>query len=107
MLKRNPFVSSRVMQDGTLACSALLDLCKVVLANGTTEQQHALVRIATNSLQCEFASSLARSRDELGHVVGEQRQSVLNSVMVVRQDHHLLRRAARNTCTDRLGAASR
>jgi hypothetical protein len=29
--------------DGTLAGSALLDLCKVVLAKGSAEQQNALV----------------------------------------------------------------
>jgi hypothetical protein len=55
--RRDP--SSRVMCDGALADSALLDLCKVVLAIGSTEQQNALVRIATNSLQCEWATDAA------------------------------------------------
>jgi hypothetical protein len=48
-----------VMCDGTLAGPALLDLCKVVLAKGSAEQQNALVRIATNSLQCEWATDAA------------------------------------------------
>jgi hypothetical protein len=47
------------MCDGALASSALLDLCKVVLAKGTVEQQNALVWIATNSLQCEWATDAA------------------------------------------------
>jgi hypothetical protein len=42
--------TGRVMHDGTLACSAMLDLCKAVLAFGSAEPQNALVRIATNSL---------------------------------------------------------
>jgi len=50
---------SRVMCDGALAGSALLDLCKVVLAKGSAEQQNALVRIATNSLQCGWATDAA------------------------------------------------
>jgi hypothetical protein len=55
--RRDP--SSRVMCDGALAGSALLDLCKVVLAIGSAEQQNALVLIATNSLQCEWATDTA------------------------------------------------
>ena len=47
------------MCDGALAGPALLDLCKVVLAKGSTEQQNALVRIVTNSLQCEWATDAA------------------------------------------------
>jgi hypothetical protein len=47
------------MCDGTLAGSALLAQCKVVLAKGSAEQQNALVRIATNSLQCEWATDAA------------------------------------------------
>ena len=54
--RRDP--ARRVMCDGALAGSALLDLCKVVLAKGSAEQ-HSLVRIATNSLQCEWATDAA------------------------------------------------
>jgi hypothetical protein len=50
------------MCDGALADPALLGLCKVVLAIGSTEQQNASVRIATNSLQCEWTTDAARTR---------------------------------------------
>jgi hypothetical protein len=47
------------MCDGALAGPALLDLCKIVLTIGSAEQQNALVRIATNSPQCEWTTDAA------------------------------------------------
>ena len=48
--RRDP--PDNVMHDGAIACAALLDLSKVVMAAGSPSQQATLIHVATNSIHC-------------------------------------------------------